>query len=436
MTKMSEALKDRPKHLRSAIVRGLKAEGTAASDSGGQFGAGIIPGFAVITRSEALGHGYWIDHDFLGQVRDGFGDGVRARFTHPGLSSDGLGKKLGRVTFSEIDGDILRGDLHLSKMSHKTPDGDLAAYVVGLAEEDPELFGASIVFEVDYEAEKAHFEEHGGRIFVDDYGFETWDDSEFKSPDPLNTKNLPHARLAELRAVDIVDEPAANPSGMFHATDIPAEADALLSFALGRRDTAPELFTLSGIHPERVKGFVARYLTNHGLAVVPKEPVMPLNNTPAEPTNETPESTPAITPAEAATDVSDAGDGASESTEESGDDEGGGGDDEPAGDPEQLSGRAAALAEFRQFTVECGNESGAKWFSEGKSLEEAKSLRIAELTEQNKSLTGRLQAALAASGEAEPLSSGSAEEPKTEGTPKQQGLSEAQQKIASGIKLP
>lgn len=260
-------LTKKPKFFRTGISQGLAENGRVDWD-GGDFGAGLIRGFAVITRGEALGHGFWIDHDMLQSVADAINasdNGTKSRFTHPGLSSDGLGSYLGRAKMAYVDGDVVRADLHLAESAKTTPDGNLAEYVMNLAENDPDVFGTSIVFEVDYDAMHDFSLEHGAKRTRSGW----IDQSEFKSPDELNERNLPHVRLSKLRAVDAVDEPAANPSGMFHATDIPAEADRLLSYALGLSDATPAS-TCFGVDPDRASGFVQRFLNQHGLEVVPK----------------------------------------------------------------------------------------------------------------------------------------------------------------------
>lgn len=82
--------------------------------------------------------------------------------------------------------------------------------------------------------------------------------------------NVPHARLKALLADDIVDEPAANPGGLFHrGDDIAEEAEKLAEFALGLSNEKPKLVALS-IEPSRVAAFVGRFLDRHGLHVVPK----------------------------------------------------------------------------------------------------------------------------------------------------------------------
>lgn len=92
--------------------------------------------------------------------------GLKARFTHPGLSSDGLGKFLGRIKGHRTDtvlreagkdanGRALmqerivhRGDIHIDKTAlDSPPDGGkpLGLYVMDLAESDPDAFGMSLV---------------------------------------------------------------------------------------------------------------------------------------------------------------------------------------------------------------------------------------------------------------------------------------------------
>jgi len=249
-----DILKEKPMLFRSTIAKGIKSDEPAIDRWGGDGGAGLIRGVSIITRGEALGHGVWIDRDMLSQVKSSINAmkiGTKARFTHPGLSGDGLGKYLGRFKNARIDGDVVRADLHFAESAHETPDGDLAGYVMSLAEQDPEAFGASIAYEPDERAQTQFITEHE-------------EDGVFVSPDESNIKNLPHARMSKLRATDIVDEPAANPDGLFHrGQEIAEEAEACMSYALGLSDKCPTL-TLLDIDPDRVQGFVQKYLDRHG----------------------------------------------------------------------------------------------------------------------------------------------------------------------------
>jgi hypothetical protein len=77
--------------------------------------------------------------------------GLRSRFTHPHLSDDGLGKFLGRSRDAFRDGGKVRADLHLDPSASRTPNGDLAGYVMDLAESDPDALSSSLVLQVDQE---------------------------------------------------------------------------------------------------------------------------------------------------------------------------------------------------------------------------------------------------------------------------------------------
>ena len=127
------------------------------SKTGGNFNAGYIKNFAVITTGEALGHQAWVDDQFIEQVGTELAKkkkGVVSRYTHPSQSADGLSRGLGRVEFRSSGDGKVRGDLHFYKSAHKSPDGDLAGFLLELAAEDPESFGASIAFSRDIEAEQ------------------------------------------------------------------------------------------------------------------------------------------------------------------------------------------------------------------------------------------------------------------------------------------
>ena len=161
------------------------------------------------------------------------------------MTGDGLGKYLGRAKDAEVRGDRVVADLHLSDTAHSTPGGDLAGYVLDLAEKEPAAFGASIVFAHDEDAELEHRSRHP------------------TTTDKKNLDNLPHARLADLRAVDAVDDPAANPGGLFHrGHELAVEADAVFAYILGDTDQLPAVGELD-IHPERVRGAFRRYLEAH-----------------------------------------------------------------------------------------------------------------------------------------------------------------------------
>jgi len=256
------------RRFRGPLAKGLK-QGVGHVDRA----KGIIYGYSVITRGEALGHGLWIDGTFLDQIvaapPRGARRGFKTRFTHPGLCSDGLGKYLGRTRNLRRDGDQVRGDLFLAGVAKNAPgNGDLSAYVMDLAEEDPEAFAASIVFFSDHEAEDEFVDEHTAYD-------EELERKVFRSPDPDNEHNYRHARLARLWASDVVDEPAANPGGFFSSADTGALAEAAdrwLDWAIGVGDEdAPppdEVLLGTGIESERARDWLSGYLTRRGLEIV------------------------------------------------------------------------------------------------------------------------------------------------------------------------
>lgn len=222
----------------------------------------VIYDFSVITVGEALGHGLWIDDVFLSQVAE-FGNnskggrGIKSRFTHPGMSGDGLGRVLGRAKNFRVIGEKVIGDLHLHDSASETPEGDLAGYIMNLAEEDPEAFGASIVFDIDSEQQSGFMKAHQDKTGA------------FKSPDGRNSENYPHARLSALYAADVVDDPAANPDGFFSIdgnSELASRAEHIITYALGITDQKPDVIEC-GPHPERIRAFFQDYLKRHNLKV-------------------------------------------------------------------------------------------------------------------------------------------------------------------------
>ena len=253
-----KTVSEKPALSRLASSRELLTPGVVDRESR------ALRGYSVITLGEAEGHGLWIDEVFLDSVVESGNAsvrGVKSRFTHPGLSGDGLGTALGRSKDFERENGKVLADLLFLKSASRGPKGDLAAYVMDLGEEAPDMFGASIVFERDFGEEMRFQGEHSD------------EDGEFRSPDEGNKKNLRHARLSRLVGSDVVDDPAANPDGLFSFTEgneLPAQAEALLLFGLGLTEEVPPEM-VGGPHPERVKEFLSGFLERHGLELRPKE---------------------------------------------------------------------------------------------------------------------------------------------------------------------
>lgn len=187
---------------RSGFAVGIEqAEETGASTKTGvDKNDRIIYGVAVATEGPALGHGMDLDQVFLEQLvaaGNQAKQGIKARFDHPNASSTSMGKAVGRFRSFRKTGSVVRADLHLLKSAERAPEGNYPEYLMELAAEDPQSFGTSIVFS----GKPAVVLNEDGTRKADESG------------NPLPRL----ARLEKLHAADVVDEPAANPSGLFHS---------------------------------------------------------------------------------------------------------------------------------------------------------------------------------------------------------------------------
>ena len=327
--------------VKETLFRGSRAavsEPVKISRTDGDYGAGMLSGVSLIASGEALGHDMWIDAVTLEQVAEYANkgnNGIKSRFTHPSMSADGMGRHLGRLKNVRVEDDKVIGDLHFAQSAHATPEGDLAEYVMKLAEEDPAAAGLSIVFEHDQEAEKKYVES-----FTDD---------SFESPDPNNEKNLPHVRLEKLRAADIVDEPAANPDGLFDRQTLARDVDELLTYAAGLSSDKPKTLAF-GIDADRAGQFLRRWLEGHHLSIVSLSEEIPAMS----------ENTEVLETV------------ASDSS------------------PADSFTREEFQLQLAAYVDRFGAENGLKWFSEGIDLEDAFSLQCEKLSEQVEQLKSEL----------------------------------------------
>jgi hypothetical protein len=193
---------------------------------------GIIHGVTIAQIGPAKGHGGFIDRTFLLQIVDNAAAktaGIKARFGHPNMCSQALGTYLGRFKNYSYLGDKVNADLYLDDTARSTPGGDLFTYILDMAEKNPDMFGASIVFEI------------ADSVFIK----ENLDGKEVEKE---------YFRLKDLRATDIVDEPAAT-DGLFSANTFPAIATQFL-------DENPEILELIFSKPDSINEFLSNYITN------------------------------------------------------------------------------------------------------------------------------------------------------------------------------
>jgi hypothetical protein len=138
--------------------------------------AATIKNVSVITVGEARGHGMQIDEKTLLQVKaaaETYSGGLKVKTDH----YSGFNEIVGALKNFTIDGDQLRADLFLLK-NH-----DATARIIEMAELMPDTFGLSISFSGEHE-------ENGETVL---------------------------ARCSEIYSADLVDTPAANPTGLFSA---------------------------------------------------------------------------------------------------------------------------------------------------------------------------------------------------------------------------
>lgn len=148
----------------------------AASTGAIDANAGVIRGVSLITEGPALGHGVMVDSKTLQQVKnaaEAYEGGLKVKLDH----NSGAGDIVGFIDNLRIDGPKLLGDLHLLENSpHR-------AYILEIASKIPDTFGLSIAF---------------------------------SGPSEIGAdKKTILQRCSEIYSVDIVSEPAANPTGFF-----------------------------------------------------------------------------------------------------------------------------------------------------------------------------------------------------------------------------
>jgi hypothetical protein len=137
-----------------------------------------LNGVSVITEGDALGHGVKIDAMSLASVKtcaEEYIGGLKVKIDH----GDEVESICGVLRNFRIDGPQLRADLQLLRNHEASP------LIMEMAEVMPESFGMSISF-------SGQIEEINGDMFV---------------------------RCIEIYSCDIVDEPAANPNGLFKKID-------------------------------------------------------------------------------------------------------------------------------------------------------------------------------------------------------------------------
>jgi|GEM_PF-722431 len=232
----------------------------AAPTEGVDREAGVIKGVALNTVGEAKGHGVSLDEEFVQDVvRLGSfkRHGLKARFGHPNMCSTTLGTYIGRFKNIRMGESVRDGEmrpaaicaLHLSETAKTSPSGDLHTYVLDMAENEPDMFGTSIVFTPGPKYYRRN--EDGEKVYEDEDGFDEIGGEVF-------------TEIRKLHACDAVDEPAAN-DGLFSSFSGETLAGQVTEFL----DVHPEVWDAIRSDPSflealslrgaQVDEFVARY---------------------------------------------------------------------------------------------------------------------------------------------------------------------------------
>jgi hypothetical protein len=238
---------------------------------------GIIEGVKVCTEGQASGHGVHLDGEFIEAVVEKGNEkkqGLKARFGHPNMCSTALGTFLGRhknfrtETTRRDDGSkalTAVADLFLSNEAKSTPNGDLYGYVINMAENEPDMFGESIVFTPgDYyrRTKSGKKARHQYQIGKDGETLRNSDGQKaFKwvdeKGDDIDTDEDPiihrdYVECKTLHACDVVDDPAAN-DGLFSRFSQETIAGQITEFL----DLHPQIWDVLEANPQVIEAIAA-----------------------------------------------------------------------------------------------------------------------------------------------------------------------------------
>lgn len=169
--------------------------GTVDNDKGTLFGVKVIEKGQINDARP-----YYVDDVTLSQIEE-LGNrarkGVKVRYTHVD-QEDAMGSHLGRAVNFRIDGECVRADIIMAKSAFMSPKGNLAGYVLSLAEEDSESLGMSVAGMLD------------GATMSDE-----------------GEGDLMPLRFSDLYSADVVADPAATRGGLFSIQEDEAVTEEL-----------------------------------------------------------------------------------------------------------------------------------------------------------------------------------------------------------------
>ncbi len=224
---------------------------------------GIIYGVSVCTEGEALGHGVWLDSEFIADVvsfGNAYKKGVKARFGHPNMSGESLGTFIGRFKNFRVEGTKAIADLYLDESAKETPNGNLYDYILKLAQ-NPDVFGSSIVFAID----SYYFKKTTGENISSSDHYKNQDEGSVDYSLELDNYGYKkyYVKMKELYGADLVDEPAANPDGLFSQfSSTTLHADKFAVIATQFLKSNPQIAVFLQENPHKIQEFMKKFESN------------------------------------------------------------------------------------------------------------------------------------------------------------------------------
>lgn len=197
--------------------RWFKSDGISLEESNVDFEAGIIKNVILCEVGEAKGHGLHLEQEFIDSLHayalKHHKVGMKARFGHPSMSNESLGTEMGRFKNFQLDGSLIRADLHLFESANLSPNNPgIKDWMLNMADEDANAIMCSIVFQP---ASLYQYDVKGNQQEVSwDMWDGVWVPKDPKAKLVKGAKTYP--KLKAFTHTDIVDEGAAT-SKLFSA---------------------------------------------------------------------------------------------------------------------------------------------------------------------------------------------------------------------------
>lgn len=217
---------------------------------------------------EAIGHGKLADTTTLSMAAALGNAGGRigkvwSRFGHPEMSENATGRKVGYAANFRLSGDKLLCDLHLSEAAKLSPvfERDPADYLLHVANHAPEEMGMSAVLWVQL---VWRFADGSEEECSEDWYYGMAEESD-RPAGAIN--HLPLMRPVAFDYLDVVNEGALTPNGMFAAQLAAGHSSEFLFTAYDMIDRFRVQYRLSLEETkDKLETFVVNYLKNRGLS--------------------------------------------------------------------------------------------------------------------------------------------------------------------------